>query len=87
MSHKQQDLSQLPPLYERVTSATETPEELQHRLKLEGVKTYASISGIAAIFVILVLILFFHGNAELVKASAAILNTLAGGLIGYLVKR
>ena len=87
MSHKQQDLSQLPPLYERVTSATETPEELQHRLKLESIKTYASIAGTAAIFLTLVLILFFHSNAELALTSSAILNTLAGGLIGYLVKR
>ena len=87
MPHKQEDLSRLPPVYERITTVTETPEELHHRLKIESIRLYASIAVVGAIFLTLVLILFFHENAELVKGSGAILNTLAGGLIGYLVKR
>lgn len=87
MAHKQEDLSQLPSIYERVTTATETPEELHHRLKLESIKLYASLAGVGAVFVTLTLILFLHDDPELIKVSSALLNTLAGGLIGYLLKR
>ncbi len=53
MAHQQEDLSQLPPLYERVTTATETPEELQHRLHLEKAKFYASVLVYASVLGVL----------------------------------
>jgi hypothetical protein len=87
MAPQQEDFSQLPPLYERVTTATETPEELQHRLHLEKAKFYASAFGVFAIFVVLVLIIFFHEDTELKKSAQTMLQALAAGFIGYLVRR
>lgn len=86
MPQKTEDLSSTP-LIEKITASTETREEIIHKLFIEKVRLYASIVAIAGIFCLLSAILFFHPNTELVKSSSAILNTLAGGLVGYLVKR
>ena len=87
MAHQQQDLSQLPTIYEKVTTTTETPEEIRHRLHLEKARFYTSVVGVFLIFALLVAIVFFHEDVELRKSAQTMLQTLAAGFIGYLVKR
>jgi hypothetical protein len=56
-------------------------------LHLEKAKFYASALGVLSIFVVLVLIIFFHEDAELRKSAQTMLQALAAGFIGYLVRR
>lgn len=84
---EQQNFSNLPPVYDRVTSATETPEELQHRLFLEKAQFFANTLGVFLVFVLLTAILFFNEDAELKKSAQVMLQALAAGFIGYLAKR
>ncbi len=87
MATQRQDLSQLPALYERITTETETPEELEHCLHLEKAKFYASVMGVFLIFLFLVTVIFFHPDPEFRKSAQVILQSLATGFIGYLVRR
>ena len=86
MATKRKDLSQLPALYERVSTETETPEELQHRLFLEKAKFFASVGGVFLVFLFLVALIFFHPEPEFRKSAQVILQSLATGFIGYLVR-
>jgi hypothetical protein len=84
---EQEDFSRLPPLYEKITTETETPEELQHRLYMDKAKFFSSVTGLLLVFLVLVSIIFWHDDPDLRKAAQVMLQTLAAGFIGYLVKR
>ena len=87
MRHERRDFSKLPPVYQRVIEETETSEELRHKLHLEKARFYTSAAGVTFIFAVLVAIIFWHQDPELTKSAAIILQALAAGFIGYLVKR
>ncbi|MGB7416483.1 MAG: hypothetical protein WA902_19925 [Thermosynechococcaceae cyanobacterium] len=56
---EEQNLSNLPAIYDRVTSLIETPEELQHRLFLEKARFFANAFGVLLVFLLLTAALFF----------------------------
>lgn len=84
---EEQNLSNLPAVYDRVTSSTETTEELQHRLFLEKARFFANAFGVLLVFLLLTAILFFQEDLELRKSAQVMLQALAAGFIGYIAKR
>lgn len=84
---EEQNLSNLPALYDRVTSSTETPEELKHRLFLEKARFFANAIGVLLVFLLLAAILFLQEDIELRKSAQTMLQVLASGFIGYIAKR
>ena len=84
---EEQNLSNLPAIYDRVTSSTETTEELQHRLFLEKTRFFANAFGVLLVFLLLTATLFLQEDIELRKSAQIMLQALAAGFIGYIAKR
>jgi heme A synthase len=84
---QQENLERLPAKYDRISSQTETREELEHRLWREKFTHRALSLALFLVFFVLVYLVLFHPDLAIQQNALSVLASYVAGLLGYFVRK